>query len=155
LESALAEFKGTEATLVFNSGYHANLGALSCLTGEGDMIFSDELNHASMIDGMRLGKAQRIIYRHCDLNDLRARLQWARAHALPTAQFLIATETVFSMDGDLCPLQELAELAEEFDAWLYLDEAHATGVFGDRGAGLAEELVGCGSLGQRLIQMGT
>ena len=113
LESALAEFKGTEAALVFNSGYHANLGALSCLVGEGDRIFSDELNHASMIDGMRLSKARRHVYRHRDLQDLRSQLREARAGAPASAQFLIATETVFSMDGDLAPLPELAELAQE------------------------------------------
>lgn len=155
LEEALAEFKGTEAALVFNSGYHANLGALSCLLGEGDRIFSDELNHASMIDGMRLSKAKKVVYRHNDLDDLGDKLREERRLAAPGAQFLIATETVFSMDGDLAPLESLLRLAEEFDAWLYLDEAHATGVFGPTGAGLFETLAERGRHAGRVIQMGT
>ncbi len=155
LEAALAEFKGTEAALVFNSGYHANLGALSCLAVEGDAIFSDQLNHASMIDGMRLSKAKRVVYRHNDPEDLREKLRGARRDCGTAAQFLIATESVFSMDGDLAPLADLLAIAEEFDAWLYLDEAHATGVFGASGAGLLstlpQELPGR----ERVIQMGT
>ncbi|MFO1464084.1 MAG: 8-amino-7-oxononanoate synthase [bacterium] len=155
LEAALAEFKGTEAALVFNSGYHANLGALSCLVGEGDVIFSDALNHASMIDGMRLGRAKKVVYRHNDMADLRERLRAERATAAPRAQFLIATETVFSMDGDLAPLEELLALAKEFEAWLYLDEAHATGVFGAKGAGLYEAVAHQWRGEERVIQMGT
>lgn len=154
LERALAEFKGSEAALLFNSGYHANLGALSCLLGEGDVAFSDELNHASMIDGVRLAKSKRVIYRHLDLEDLRAKLRSEREAGV-AGQFLIATETVFSMDGDLAPLDRLIALAEEFDAWLYLDEAHATGVFGESGAGRFEELREDPRVKDRVIQMGT
>lgn len=152
LEKKLAEFKGTEAALLFNSGYHANLGALSCLLGEGDVIFSDELNHASMIDGMRLSKAEKIIYPHHDMSDLREKLKNKRSSS--KGNFLIATESVFSMDGDLAKLSELAELAMEFDALLYVDEAHATGVFGENGAGLCESLRHH-AVFPRLIQMGT
>jgi 8-amino-7-oxononanoate synthase len=155
LERDLAAFKGTEAALLFNSGYHANLGALSCLAGEGDVIFSDELNHASIIDGVRLSRAVRVIYRHGDLDDLRTKMAKEQTRRSANAKFLIATETVFSMDGDLCPLEGLAESAREFDAWLYLDEAHATGVFGARGAGLAEDLDFRQEKTSRLIQMGT
>ncbi len=155
LERALAEFKGTEAALVFNSGYHANLGVLGCIVGEGDVLFSDELNHASMIDGMRLSRAQRVVYRHNDLQDLREKLKEQRRQPNSAGQFLIATETVFSMDGDLCPLAELLKLSEEFDAWLYLDEAHATGVFGATGAGCFEEFRNSAFSQGRVIQMGT
>jgi len=155
LEAAVAEFKGTEAALVFNSGYHANLGALGCLVGAGDWIFSDELNHASMIDGMRLGKARRQVYRHLDVEDLRQKLRVARGESGKAAQFLIASESVFSMDGDLAPLGDLLALAEEFDAWLYLDEAHATGVFGGSGAGLLSTLPSEQKGRERAIQMGT
>jgi len=154
LEERLAEFKNAQAALVFNSGYHANVGALSVLAGEGDAIFSDALNHASMIDGIRLSKAERILYRHNDVQDLRDKLSQTRARLGTDATLLIATESVFSMDGDLAPLKELSALAEEFQAWLYLDEAHATGVFGQRGAGRAEA-EGLAACHERLIQMGT
>lgn len=155
LEEELAQFKGCEAALLFNSGYHANLGALSCLLQEGDVIFSDELNHASMIDGMRLSRAYKKIYRHLDVEDLRRQMEAERGKAAPGAQFLIASETVFSMDGDLAPLLALLRLAEEFDAWLYLDEAHATGVFGPKGAGLFETVENRARHANRVIQMGT
>jgi 8-amino-7-oxononanoate synthase len=154
LERALAEFKGSEAALLFNSGYHANLGVLSCLVGEGDVVFSDELNHASMIDGLRLAKAERIRYRHNDLNDLRERMAQARESG-KKGQYLIATETLFSMDGDRAALNGLIELSAEFDAWLYLDEAHATGVYGPTGAGCFEEFRGDPRVKDRVIQMGT
>ncbi|HCU25489.1 MAG TPA: 8-amino-7-oxononanoate synthase [Deltaproteobacteria bacterium] len=155
LEAELAEFKGTEAALLFNSGYHANLGTMSCLLETGDVLFSDELNHASIIDGARLSRAQRVIYRHHDVEDLRRKLKVAQAERSPSAQFLIATETVFSMDGDLCPLRDLLELAEAFDAWLYFDEAHALGVFGKSGAGRLEEFRKHPAVAERVIQMGT
>ncbi len=155
LERALAEFKAAEAALLFNSGYLANLGALSCLPKAGDVIFSDELNHASIIDGIRLSRAQRVIYRHGDVADLRRKLEEKRGEIAADAVQWIVTETVFSMDGDLCPLEEIADLAREFDAVLYLDEAHATGVFGLSGAGLAEGLKDRDELADRLIQMGT
>lgn len=154
VEEALAKFKGMEAALIFNSGYQANVGALSCLLGEGDGVFSDELNHASMIDGIRLSRAQRFIYRHLDLADLAEQLKKFRSHS-PQAQIIIATEAVFSMDGDLCPLKEILDLAEEWDALVYLDEAHATGVMGESGAGLSESVRAHPAYQTRLILMGT
>jgi len=155
LEKALADFKGTEAALVFNSGYHANVGALSSLVGRGDVIFSDELNHASMIDGILLSKAKRVIYAHNDPDDLRAKLEEIKTDLPSGAQVLLATESIFSMEGDVCRLGEFLDLAEEYDALLYLDEAHGTGVFGDQGAGLAEGLRSHPAYGSRLLQMGT
>jgi 8-amino-7-oxononanoate synthase len=155
LERALAEFKGTQAAMLFNSGYHANVGALSCLAGKGDAIFSDALNHASIIDGIRLSKAEKIVYHHNDVEDLRVKLRTLRSRLTKEALLLIATESVFSMDGDLCPLKELADLANEFNAILYLDEAHATGVFGEKGSGLAEQIRNHPEISERLIQMGT
>jgi 8-amino-7-oxononanoate synthase len=135
LEARLAEFEGTEAALLFGSGYAANQGTIAALAGRGDAIYADQGNHASMIDGCRLSRAQVFVYPHRDARAL-ARL------LLDGAAFrrrLIVTESIFSMDGDLAPLAELAELAERHDGMLLVDEAHATGVFGRRGRGLAEE----------------
>jgi 8-amino-7-oxononanoate synthase len=135
LEARLAEFEGTEAALLFGSGYAANQGTIAALAGRSDAIYADQGNHASMIDGCRLSRAQVFVYPHRDARAL-ARL------LLDGAAFrrrLIVTESIFSMDGDLAPLAELAELAERHDGMLLVDEAHATGVFGRRGRGLAEE----------------
>jgi 8-amino-7-oxononanoate synthase len=148
LEREVAEFKGTEAALVFSSGYHANLGAITALVEAGDAIFSDQRNHASLIDGARLSKAEILIYRHADAEDLESRLR-SRASA---RRRLIITEAVFSMDGDLAPLSEIAFLSRKYGATLLVDEAHATGVFGPTGAGLVEHL---GLVSQVDIQMGT
>ena len=148
LERELAAFKGTEAALVFTSGYQTNLGTVSALVGEGDVIFSDALNHASLIDGSRLSRAEVVVYDHCDASDLERKLV---AH--PSARRkLILTESVFSMDGDLAPLREIAFLARRHSALLMVDEAHATGVFGATGAGMVEEI---GLRGQVDVQMGT
>ena len=148
LEAKLAEFKGTEAALVFNSGFQANSGILSTLVGEGDVILSDALNHASIIDGSRLAKAQTLVYGHCDLNQLETHLKQA-AHA---KRKLIVTESIFSMDGDEAPLAGIVELAEKYGALVMVDEAHATGMYGANGAGIVAKL----GLGQRvLVQMGT
>ncbi|MBI4458468.1 MAG: 8-amino-7-oxononanoate synthase [Acidobacteria bacterium] len=148
LEEQLASFKGTEAALVFASGYQANLGTISALVGARDAIFSDSLNHASLIDGGRLSGAAVNVYAHCDAEDLERKLA---AHAAARRK-LILTESVFSMDGDLAPLKEIAFLAKKYGALLLVDEAHATGVFGPLGAGLVEAL----GLQQQLdIQMGT
>lgn len=148
LESKLAEFKGTEAALVFNSGFQANTGVLSTLVGEGDVIFSDALNHASIIDGCRLARAGTQIYRHCDLDQLELQLREAPSGA----RKLVVTETIFSMDGDEAPLAAIVELAEKYDAMVMVDEAHATGVFGANGTGVVAKL----GLGERvLVQMGT
>jgi 8-amino-7-oxononanoate synthase len=155
LERALAEFKNTQAALLFNSGYQANVGALSCLAESGDVIFSDALNHASMIDGIRLSKAEKVVYAHNDLSDLREKLETWRSRHDAKGKILIATESVFSMDGDLCRLKELLDLAQETGALIYLDEAHATGVFGETGAGLAEGHRRHPAYETHLIQMGT
>ena len=148
LEERIAGLKGTETALVFNSGYQANTGLLSCLAGEGDTILSDALNHASIIDGCRLTRAQVVVYPHCDVNRLEDELRKGAAGS----KKLIVTETIFSMDGDEAPLAEIVELAERYNANVMVDEAHATGVFGPNGAGIVAKL----GLGERvLVQMGT
>jgi len=148
LERELAAFKQTEAALVFTSGYQANLGTVSALAGPGDAIFSDARNHASLIDGSRLSRAEILIYNHCDAADLERRL----ASKAAARRKLILTESVFSMDGDLAPLQDIVFLANKYGALLMVDEAHATGVFGPTGAGCVEAL----GLGQKVdVQMGT
>lgn len=149
LEAALAQFKGVEAALLFNSGYHANIGVIPLLADQGDEIFSDALNHASLIDGARLARAEVKVYRHLDTNHLATQLKASRAR-----KKLIITDTVFSMDGDLCPLDQIISLAETHDAWVLVDEAHATGVFGETGRGVVEHF-GIESRHPRLIQMGT
>ena len=148
LERELAGWKGREAALVFPSGYQANLGTIPALVGPGDAIFSDALNHASLIDGCRLSRAETIVYSHCDAEDLERKLA-TRAGA---RRKLILTESVFSMDGDLAPLEDLVFLARKYTALLMVDEAHATGVFGATGAGLVEEF---GLQQQVDVQMGT
>ena len=148
LEQRLATLKKTEAALVFPTGYHANIGVLSALMGPGDTILSDSLNHASIIDGCRLSRADTRVYRHADTTHLSELLQACPA----TGRRLIVTDSVFSMDGDVAPLTEIVRLAQQYDAWVMVDEAHATGVFGPHGSGLVEEL---GLTGQVDIQMGT
>jgi 8-amino-7-oxononanoate synthase len=135
LESRLAAFSGSEAALLFGSGYTANIGLLQAIVSEGDLVVSDERNHASLIDGIRLTKAQTIIYPHHDLNAMEAALQSPRK-----GRAIVITESVFSMDGDLSPLAEMAALADQYDALLIVDEAHATGLYGARGSGRVEEL---------------
>ncbi|HEY5312715.1 MAG TPA: 8-amino-7-oxononanoate synthase [Pirellulales bacterium] len=134
LERRLAEFEGTEAALVFNSGFAANLGTVAALVGREDAVFADQLNHASLIDGCRLSRADIHIYPHRDTAQLDALLGGHRQFR----RRLILSDSVFSMDGDLAPLKTLAELAGRHDAMLLVDEAHATGVFGPGGRGLAE-----------------
>ncbi len=135
LEKAIALFEGTEAALLFNSGYAANVGLLSTVCGEGDVIFSDALNHASLIDGARLSRARVVVYPHCDLASLERLLA---QH--PGRRALVVTDAVFSMDGDRAPLEALAVLCERAGAALMVDEAHSTGVCGLTGAGLCEAL---------------
>jgi len=134
LEDEFAKFAGTESALFFTTGYAANVGLLSSLAGKDDVVFSDERNHASLIDGMRLSGARKVIYPHLNLSALEGAL---RDSADVCSRKVIVTESVFSMDGDIAPLAELAELAEEYNAALILDEAHATGVHGPEGRGLA------------------
>jgi 8-amino-7-oxononanoate synthase len=134
LEEEFAAFAGTEAALFFGSGYAANIGALSTLVGPDDVVYSDVLNHASLIDGMRLSGARKVIYPHLDLNALESSL---RQDAGAPWRRIIVTESVFSMNGDLAPLQEIASLADRFGAAIIVDEAHATAVHGEGGRGLA------------------
>ncbi len=134
-EGRFAEFKGTEAALLFPSGYQANAGALTALIGRHDRVLSDEWNHASLIDGMRLTGAERVIYPHLDLDAVETHLR--RPH--PGGRTFVVTESLFSMDGDIAALDELVRLTHRHGALLMVDEAHATGLFGDtRGSGLVE-----------------
>jgi 8-amino-7-oxononanoate synthase len=134
LERRLAEWKGTAGALFFSSGYAANLGALGALIGPRDRALSDRLNHASLIDGLRLGGARREVYPHLDRAELERRLR--EPH--PGGRTFVVTETLFSMDGDQAPLAELCALAERHGALVILDDSHATGLYGERGSGLAE-----------------
>jgi 8-amino-7-oxononanoate synthase len=144
LEEEFATFAGTEAALYFSSGYAANLGLLTAVLGKDDVVFSDALNHASLIDGIRLSGARRVIYPHRDLNVLEKEL---RAHEHEVCRKVIVTESVFSMDGDIVDLRAMQYLATKYGASLVVDEAHATAVHGPGGAGivaqagLAEEIL--------------
>jgi glycine C-acetyltransferase/8-amino-7-oxononanoate synthase len=156
LERRLAAFKGTEAALLFGSGYLANLGVVGTLARAGEVVFSDELNHASIIDGCRLSRAEVFVYAHNDMEHL----AWGLAQAGPRAA-LVVTESVFSMDGDVAPLAEICELAQRHDARVAVDEAHATGCVGAGGrgavadAGLEREVdVVVGTLGKALGSYG-
>ena len=134
LEERIANFKKTEAAILFSSGYLANIGTISALVGPGDAIYSDELNHASIIDGCRLSRAETKIYKHCNMEHLKYLLSSDNSQR----KKLIITDTVFSMDGDLAPLPEIVELAVQYGCMLMIDEAHATGVLGKRGSGATE-----------------
>lgn len=135
LAVALARWTGRERALTFSTGYMANIGVLQALVGRGDAVFSDQFNHASLIDGARLSRATVVPYRHNDLEDLERHLKTVRAR-----RRLIVTDAVFSMDGDLAPLRELAEVAARHDAWLMVDDAHGIGVLGKDGAGTLSSL---------------
>lgn len=128
LEKELATYKETEKALVFNTGYMANVGTISALMGKDDLIFSDALNHASIIDGCRMSKANIITYEHCNMNDLEKKLQ---SYGNQSQNKLIVTDGVFSMDGDIAPLDKLVWLKEKYNALLMVDDAHATGVIGN------------------------
>jgi glycine C-acetyltransferase/8-amino-7-oxononanoate synthase len=134
LEAALASFKGTEAALVFGSGYHANIGIIPALIGSEGLILADRLCHASLIDGCRLSKATLRVFRHGDMDHLESQLSRRRANR----KTLIVTDGVFSMDGDLAPLPQLIALAERYDASVLVDDAHGTGVLGSHGRGIVE-----------------
>jgi 8-amino-7-oxononanoate synthase len=135
VEARLAAFKGTEAAVIFSTGYMANLGVISALMGPSDTVLCDKLNHASIYDGIRLSGANLVRFPHRDMNRLEALLQKANP-----GRRLIVTDSVFSVDGDLAPLQEMVELKDRYGAMLMVDEAHATGVLGPQGAGLAAAL---------------
>jgi 8-amino-7-oxononanoate synthase len=141
LEEEFAAFAGSEAALYFGSGYAANIGLLTSLAGKNDVIFSDVLNHASIIDGIRLSGARKVIYPHRDLNALEASL---KENQSAPGRKLIVTETVFSMDGDVAPLDAIVVLAEKHGASVIVDEAHATAVHGTHGRGIAAQLVADG-----------
>jgi 8-amino-7-oxononanoate synthase len=156
LEESLAAFKKTEAALTFSTGYAAAVGTITALCGKDDIIIIDKLVHASIVDAAKLSGAKLRVFAHNDLDDLEDKLRWAAekksAIRNPQSAILIVTESVFSMDGDAAPLREIAALKEKYGAWLMVDDAHATGVIGENGRGLADEL---GIGGQIEIQMGT
>ena len=156
LETALAAFKKTEAALTFATGYAAAVGTITALLGKKDVIILDKLVHACIVDAAKLSGAKLRVFAHNDLEDLEAKLKWAdKAKAeggKPKAKILVVTESVFSMDGDAAPLREIVTLKEKYGAWLMVDEAHATGILGKNGRGLAEEL---DVSSQIEIQMGT
>jgi len=155
LEEALAAFKGTEAALTFATGYAAAIGAICSLVGKDDVVILDKLVHASIVDAARLSAAKLRVFAHNDLDDLKDKLDWAASRPRTThhaPRTLVVTESVFSMDGDLAPLRNIVELKERYGAWLMVDEAHATGLFGAGRRGLAEAY----ELGERIeVQMGT
>ncbi len=148
LETNLAEAKNTEAALVFSSGYTANTGVIPILAGEGDLILSDALNHASIIDGCRLSRATKKVYRHCDVEHLKDLLSVSTRFR----RRLIVTDGVFSMDGDIAPLPDIYDLATEYDAMLLVDDAHGFGVLGRDGSGTVAHF---GLENRDIIQMGT
>lgn len=149
LERAIASLKQTEDAVVFSSGYLANVGTITALVGKRDFILSDQYNHSSLKNGAILSGATIIEYPHCDVEALRNQLSQQRQNY---RRCLIITDSVFSMDGDLCPLSALLDVAEEFSCMLLVDEAHATGVLGETGAGCVEHF---GCTGRQLIQVGT
>jgi glycine C-acetyltransferase len=150
LEEALARFKGVEATISFQSGFAANLAVIPALVGAGDVIISDELNHASIVDGVRLSKAARKIYPHNDVGVLRERLAEAREEG--ANQILVITDGVFSMDGDLAPIDRIVDAADDFDAMVMVDDAHGEGVVGRGGRGIVDHF---GLHGRVDVEVGT
>ncbi len=136
LEKQISKFHGKEKCVLYNTGYTANLGAISCLVQKEDIIFSDEQNHASIIDGIRLSKANKVIWKHNDLNDLEEKL---KAHPSDNNKFIIC-ESLYSMDGDFAPIEGLVKLAKQYNCLLYVDEIHAIGVYGNNGSGVCSQL---------------
>ena len=156
LEKRLAEFKGTESCLVFVAGIAANRGTIQAILSnkqDEDAVISDELNHASIIDGVRLTKAKRFIFKHCDMADLEAKLKEAQG----ARRIMVITDGVFSMDGDIAPLDEIAKLAKQYNAFTFVDDAHASGVLGPSGRGTVSHFVEQGKMKYEDwdIQMGT
>jgi len=148
LEERLAEFKRAEACISFQSGFSANLATIPALVGRGDIIFSDELNHASIIDGCRLSRAKVVRYSHNDVSDLRRKI----AETTEFGRRLIITDGVFSMDGDIAPLDDICETAEEYDIMLMVDDAHGEGVLGEGGRGIVDHF---GLHGRVDVEVGT
>jgi glycine C-acetyltransferase len=136
LEERLAHFKRAEASLVYQTGYAVNSGLIPQLVGEQDLVISDELNHGSIIDGVRLSRAERAVYKHADTTDLQRVLNQAEKHDPPYRRVLVITDGVFSMDGDIAPLDEIAKLSGEHGALVYVDDAHGEGVLGEGGRGI-------------------
>ena len=134
LEKELAAYRGTESSITFQSGYATNLGTIMCLVDERDLIISDELNHGSIIDGCRLTKAERRVYKHKDMGDLEKQLQGTERFR----RVLVITDGVFSMDGDIAPLKDIVNLAQEHNAMTYVDDAHGDGVLGENGRGITK-----------------
>lgn len=149
LECAIAALKHSEDALVFSSGYLANLGTIAALVGPRDLIISDQYNHSSLINGARLSGATTVTYAHCSVESLQQQLELHRSRH---RRCLIITDTVFSMDGDICPLPEILALGDHFDSMVLVDEAHGTGVLGSHGAGCVEYFDCCK---QPLVQVGT
>ncbi len=149
LERRLAEFKGAADAITFQSGFNANLGTIPALVGRGDVIFSDELNHASIIDGCRLSRAQIVRYAHNDVDDLRAKLD---EHRRQYRRALVVTDGVFSMDGDIAPLDKIYEVVKDYDAILMVDDAHGEGVLGRGGRGIVDHF---GLHGKVDVEVGT
>lgn len=148
LENRLSQFKHAEATVLFQSGFCANLAVIPLVVGENDVIFSDELNHASIIDGCRLSKARSVRYKHNDAADLARQLEQHGGQG----NKLVISDGVFSMDGDICPLDEIVEVAERLGAWVMVDDAHGEGVLGSHGRGIVDHF----NLGHRVqIEVGT
>lgn len=137
LEKMIARYKGYRRGLIFSNGYMANIAIISTLTDSNDVIFSDELNHSSLIDAMRLSRARTVIYKHRDINDLEKKIKRERS----TGKRFVVTESIFSMDGDISPLSDIFELRERYGFHIILDDAHGTGIFGQKGTGV-EELFG-------------
>lgn len=149
LEARIAAWKGTEAAIVCNTGYMANVAAITALTEAGDVILSDALNHASIIDACRMSRAKTYVYPHADMRSLAGLLA---EHAGTTRRVLVVTDGVFSMDGDVAPFADLVRLTQAHDAWLMVDDAHGTGVLGTQGRGSAHE---AGVADGVTVQMGT
>lgn len=152
LEESIAAFKKTDAALTFSTGYAAALGTITALMSKDDIIILDKLVHACIVDAAKLSGAKLRVFAHNDLEDLEDKLKWAAKNIQQSGRVLVITESIFSMDGDSAPLREIVSLKEKYGAWLMVDEAHATGVAGQNGRGLADEL---GVSAGIEIQMGT
>ncbi|MDA8054272.1 MAG: aminotransferase class I/II-fold pyridoxal phosphate-dependent enzyme, partial [Thermoplasmatales archaeon] len=149
LEEKIAQFKHMESSLVYQGGLLANLGTIPALVGKDDTVFSEELNHASIIDGVRLSSAKRVVFSHVSAPDLEEKLKSERQNG---KKALIVTDGVFSMDGDIAPLKEEAELGEKYDSMVYVDDAHGEGVLGDHGRGIVDHF----KIGGKVdVEMGT